>query len=699
MFLGYFRSYFPTVYFPTFCYSMLGRHKVYRKKREMTPLIERIAAIRTLPRRGKRVLNGLLERSGLRLAAMWLGYALLGFLLAGGSVAGQAMPFAVSLIAAVGPPLHALAVLVGGAAGYLSFFGLNGGLEQLAAGSLVFSAVCITSRAELRASRWLMPLLTAALSFLVGALFLVQARFAPGAVVRFAVRLAAAGVSVRIFSRARQSRSSLLYLLFCALNGCAAIPLAARVNLGQVMAVAVAASAVGTPSCALLGAVAGLAVDLASMPEISLTALLCFAGLTASALPIPLKPARSLAFLAAAVAGVLFTGGQVPELVPAAALGCCLSLPIPRFPVEDEGREVRRRLEQAALVLADAGTLLAMPEPLDETGAAGVFDRASDRVCGSCVLWSQCWQRKSQETYLALCAAAGPLLERGTASREDFPASFAESCCHLDELTAAIDRELDRQAIRRQYQSRLRECREALVEQYGCLSNFFRRTAARLTRLDTPELRYTPELGVGAVGKGGGGVSGDRGACFQNGEGMYFVLLCDGMGTGPEAAAESRRAIRLLAGMLQAGLDPSGALDTLNGVYVLRGDGVFSTVDLLAVSLATGEAALYKWGASPSYLKTSSGTIRIGTASPPPGFGVGEAHKAEAHRLSLGEGEMLVLLSDGAGGEEAGRRIAEWDNGSPKQLAAALIDQRKGDGEDDRTAVALRLHRRPAWTG
>ena len=664
------------------------------------PLKERIAAIRTLPRKGRLALSGLLEQPVLRLTAACLGHALLGFVLAGGNVDGQAMPFAVSMIAAVGQPLRALAVLIGGAAGYLCFFGLNGGLEQLAVGSLVFSAVCVADRAEPGHSEWMMPLLTVALSFLVGSLFLVQARFAPGAVVLFAARLVTAGISVRVFTRARKrKRPALVYILFCVLNGCGSIPLAAGVDLGQVLSVAAAASAVGTPSGALIGAAAGLASDLSGVPEVSLTMLLCFAGLIASALPIPLKPARSLGFLLAVVAGVLFTGGRAPELVPAAALGCCVSLVIPRFPVEDEERDTRRRLEQAALVLADVGALLAMPEPLSETGAAGVFDRASDRVCGPCVMWSQCWQRKSHETYLALCAAAGPLLERGTASREDFPPSFVENCCHLDELTAAIDRELDRQAGRRQFQSRLRECREAMVEQYGCLSAFFRRTAARLTRRDSPEPRYVPELGTGAVGKGGGNVSGDRGACFHGGEGVYYVLLCDGMGTGPEAAAESRRAIRLLAGMLQAGLDPPGALGTLNGVYVLRGDGAFSTVDLLAVSLVTGEGILYKWGAAPSYLKTADGTKRIGTASPPPGFGVGEAHKAEAHRLSLGEGEMLVLLSDGADGEEAGRRIADWGDGSPRQLAAALIDRNQRDDEDDRTAVALRLRRRPAWKG
>ena len=94
----------------------------------------------------------------------------------------------------------------------------------------------------------------------------------------------------------------------------------------------------------------------------------------------------------------------------------------------------------------------------------------------------------------------------------------------------------------------------------------------------------------------------------------------------------------------------------LNELYVLRGDGCFSTIDLLEVDLCTGEGALYKWGAAPSYLKKGGTVKKIGTASPPPGLGVGEEHRAERVGLSLQRGEQLVLTTDGI--PEARKRAA-----------------------------------------
>ncbi len=408
-----------------------------------------------------------------------------------------------------------------------------------------------------------------------------------------------------------------------------------------------------------------------------------------------------LVYLTALVAGVLFTGGQMPELVIAAALGCCLSLLIPQAWLTAHGGDgvlpARRRLELAASVFGDIHAALeGEARGKDGASASAIFDRASDQVCGPCPRWELCWEQKSTETYRALCAVARPMLERGAVVREDFPQSFSESCCRLDELCQAIDRELDGLASRRQYRSRLRESRAVVAAQYGALSGYLRRAAGSLDDRDEPEIAYTPELGVGGAGKPGNTISGDRGACFRAGGGRYYLLLCDGMGTGPEAAAESAAAIRLLSGLLRAGEEPRDALETLNGVYLLRGDGGFSTVDLLAVSLVTGDAVLYKWGGAPSYLKSGGEVQKIGTAAPPPGLGVGETHKAEEYRLSLREGELLVLLSDGAGGEEAGKRLASWEDGTPRALAAALIEQARTDGEDDMTAAALRLRPCPA---
>ena len=39
------------------------------------------------------------------------------------------------------------------------------------------------------------------------------------------------------------------------------------------------------------------------------------------------------------------------------------------------------------------------------------------------------------------------MLERGAAVRDDFPRGFADQCCHLDALTGAINRELERMGV------------------------------------------------------------------------------------------------------------------------------------------------------------------------------------------------------------------------------------------------------------
>lgn len=663
---------------------------------EMEKLKETLDAVRSFPVRLRRLLRAVYRSEATRGMAQSLTTLVLGFLLAGGSIAGRAMPFAVCLTAAAAAPLRSLAAMLGAVLGYLYFWGFPMGLEFMAAAVLVFAAVCIAGEGQLKSTVWFLPVLTTALTAMVGVLFLLQARFAPQAVLVYILRLILAGALTAVFSgaMARRSDAALLLCGCCLISGCAAVELAVGVTLGQILAVAVAAAAAGTSNALLLAAAAGLSVDLSVVPAVSLTALLCCAGLAVRLLPFRLRAAQIVAFLTVVVAGVLFTGGQMPELVPAAALGCCVAVLVPKdlfLGMEERLMEdVSHRLETAAAVFDEIGKALDTGNEAPQGEVTAIFDRASDRVCGSCVLWNQCWHQRSTETYHALCAVARPMLERGAVTREDFPHGFSDKCCHLDGLIAAINREMDNVAYHRQCERRLREGRTILARQYGFLRDYLLETAALETD-DEAEACYWPDLGIAAAGKEGNKLSGDRGACFRAPNGRYCLLLCDGMGTGEDAAAESAAAIRTVAGLIRAGVAPAAALETLNGAYILRGDGCFSTVDLLSISLVTGQGTLYKWGAAPSYLKTGGGAQKIGTATPPPGLGVGEGHKAAEYELSLRDGEMLVLLSDGAGGEDAGRQIAAWEDGGPKGLAAALVAGAPAGGEDDRTALALCL--------
>ena len=89
--------------------------------------------------------------------------------------------------------------------------------------------------------------------------------------------------------------------------------------------------------------------------------------------------------------------------------------------------------------------------------------------------------------------------------------------------------------------------------------------------------------GVAARKKDGETVSGDAGTYFKRSDGTLYVLLCDGMGSGPQANRESTLALRLLEQFLQAGVDTEHALVTLSSALALRGEeaGGFTTIDLL----------------------------------------------------------------------------------------------------------------------
>ena len=166
------------------------------------------------------------------------------------------------------------------------------------------------------------------------------------------------------------------------------------------------------------------------------------------------------------------------------------------------------------------------------------------------------------------------------------------------------------------------------------------------------------------------------------------------MGTGPEAAREAETAGGLLRRMIEGGFDAQDALQTLNALYILRGDGGFSTVDLAQLSLVTGEGFLQKWVAAPSYLRSRLGVEKIGTASPPPGLGVGEAHRAECVRLSMRRGETLVLVSDGVSEQTALRALRS--DGSPEAIAARIVSRSDAEEPDDRSAAVLRLRPVPS---
>ena len=171
------------------------------------------------------------------------------------------------------------------------------------------------------------------------------------------------------------------------------------------------------------------------------------------------------------------------------------------------------------------------------------------------------------------------------------------------------------------------------------------------------------------------------------------------MGSGPEAHEDSAGAVGLLEQFLRAGVDPTQALITLNGALALRGEeeGGFTTIDLLRLDLFTGKGAVYKFGAAPTYVRRRGQVRRLAGASLPAGA-EGENVRPDVLPLEAGDGDWIVMASDGVtGGEEdwVAEALEQWEGDSPRLLAQQLLEGclRRETGQDDKTVVAVKL----AW--
>lgn len=207
--------------------------------------------------------------------------------------------------------------------------------------------------------------------------------------------------------------------------------------------------------------------------------------------------------------------------------------------------------------------------------------------------------------------------------------------------------------------------------------------------------------GVAARKKDGETVSGDAGTWFKRPDGRLYVLLCDGMGSGASANRESSLAVRLLEQFLQAGVETENALVILNSALALRGEeeGGFTTVDLLQIDLFTGESAIFKYGAAPTYVRRGNTVQRISGSTLPAGLSAQGEVRPDCTRLRLEQGDCVLMVSDGISGTQDDswvcRRLEEFRGSSPKELVQTLITDGPEEGTtDDRTALMVCLTRR-----
>lgn len=230
----------------------------------------------------------------------------------------------------------------------------------------------------------------------------------------------------------------------------------------------------------------------------------------------------------------------------------------------------------------------------------------------------------------------------------------------------------------------------------------------RIVLEEEPPLRLDTGMATVCAAAGEGGRTGKK---ADNGDavllreitgGRHMIAVSDGMGHGTGAQEESRKTLELLSLCLQAGYTRAQAMTAVNGSMLsVTGGEKFATVDLCLIDLWTGEAAMNKLGACPSYLVRGQKIQEIqGEALP---LGIIERVVPMEHLFTMAEGDVLVLMTDGvadAFGEEGEilSVLRECHGDEPRKIADDLMREAVirygGMPPDDMTAVCVRMMER-----
>lgn len=184
-------------------------------------------------------------------------------------------------------------------------------------------------------------------------------------------------------------------------------------------------------------------------------------------------------------------------------------------------------------------------------------------------------------------------------------------------------------------------------------------------------------------------ISGDCFSHFSGGDGITYLLLCDGMGTGGEGAAFGRYTCTFLQKMLQGGLPKQQGVGLLSSTMPLGcGHEGVSTLDLIGFNSFSGLCKFSKAGAPQSVLLTPRGVVQQGEPSTP--LGIGDATLWEGE-VQLKEGDILLMHTDGVRNDGHLQNIL-WQNRlkTPQQIATAVIKE-ASDSRDDCTVVVAKV--------
>jgi len=141
-------------------------------------------------------------------------------------------------------------------------------------------------------------------------------------------------------------------------------------------------------------------------------------------------------------------------------------------------------------------------------------------------------------------------------------------------------------------------------------------------------------------------VSGDHCSALTLPNHKFALIMCDGMGVGTKAYAESSSAVSILEKLLLAGFAPQTAVKTVNTALLLKSTSEnFATLDVVIINQISGWCDFIKIGGAPSLIRSARGVKVIQSTSPP--VGILEEIEPQIFRHYLVARNNIIMMSDG----------------------------------------------------
>lgn len=196
------------------------------------------------------------------------------------------------------------------------------------------------------------------------------------------------------------------------------------------------------------------------------------------------------------------------------------------------------------------------------------------------------------------------------------------------------------------------------------------------------DTHYRYLTGARRITKEGQQISGDNFSQMELKNGQLLMILADGMGSGEEASRQSEQLVDLLEEMLEAGFKKESAIEILNELIAMQGQGErFATLDLCMVDLYSGVGEFLKMGASTTFIKRGQWIESIQSTTLP--VGIQEHTDIDAIQKKFYHGDMIIMVSDGVldgilfdNKEECLKEmLLEIDAKNPQEMADEIIDR------------------------